>query len=242
MNLFQKYKIQNLLIFALILLTNTKVFSQKTDSKVIAYKEAKEWPEIPGLHHGGGITLTNEKIFLRVAGAATVSYILAKFVFKSEKQGDYWQVRGSYAIGEYKTVIKEHFGVERRISPWFAVALEVSFQQWFDERNYLSKTQKTGFGVGLQPYFRWHIFGKKRLSPYLEYGTGFYQGFSKFPHNGTNFTFTHSSHLGLEYTSKKGSKWRLSYGQFHQSNNDWWEKNPSYNANGFNLTYSWKIK
>lgn len=230
-----------LLISILLFASCRKTFGQSLQKDLIAPVPSKEWPEIPGLHHGGPITLTNEKIFIRVAGAAALSYFLAKVVLKSEEQGDFWQLRGSYAIGENKSVFKEHFGVERRIAPWFAVALECSLQQWQDTSLETLNPHKWGIGMGLQPYFRWYILGKMRFCPYLEYGTGFFQGFQKFPYNGTNFTFTHSSHLGFEFTSKNGQKFRLSYGQFHQSNNDWWSVNPSYNGNGFNFTYAWPL-
>jgi hypothetical protein len=199
------------------------------------------WPEIPGLHHGGPITLTNEKIFIRVAGAVAITYLINKFVLKENNTTDYWLVRTSYAKGDYKTVTKQHFGIERKLAPWFSVTLEGNFQQWHDEREYIQKKDKTGFGISLQPFFRWYVFGKKRLSPYLEYGTGFFQGFEKFPQNGTGFTFTHSSHLGVEYTTKNEQKIRLSYGQYHHSNNDWWKENPGFNANGLNISYAWKI-
>lgn len=217
------------------------IFSGITSS-IFGQNSQKKWPEIPGLHHGGPITLTNEKIFIRVAGAAAVSYALAKYIFKSETQGDFWQARMSYSGGDNKHVIKENFGAERHIASWFAVSLELSFQQWADAEEGLDKKHKFGMGIGLQPYFRWYLFGKKRISPFLEYGTGFFQGFKKFPYNGTTYTFTHSSHLGIEYKLTPGSRLRLSYGQFHQSNNDWWDVNPSYNGNGFNFTFSWKIK
>lgn len=224
--------LKKIFIGLILFATSINVFAQ----------EPTKWPEIPGLEHGGPITLTNEKIFIRVAGAAAVSYILAKYVLKSEEQGDFWQVRVSNAVGEYKTVFKQSIGVERHLAPWFAVALEFNFQQWFDNSPFAPSNANSGFGVGLQPYFRWYVFGKKRISPYLEYGTGFYQGFTKFPYNGTKFTFTHSSHLGIQYTIKNGNKLRLSYGQYHQSNNDWWSVNPSFNGNGFQITYSIKIK
>lgn len=230
------------ILFFLVILITVKSFSQSNHKDIfIPTEAATEWPEIPGLHHGGPITLTNQKIFLRVAGATVVTYLLTKFVLKPQEEQDYRQIRQSYAVGEFKTVTKQHIGVERRLAPWFSVALEFSFQQWFDERNDLNEAHKFGLGIGLQPYFRWYILGKKRISPFLEYGTGFFQGFEKFPHDGNNYTFTHSSHIGIEFTFKKGSKIRLGYGQFHHSNNDWWKENPGYNANGFNLTYSWKI-
>lgn len=230
-----------ILIISLLIHIQTRGQNMNKDI-YIPTNESTEWLEIPGLHHGGPITLTNQKIFLRVAGATALTYLLTKLVFKTQEEQDYWQVRKSFAVGEYKTVTKQHIGVERRIAPWFAVALEFSFQQWVDDRSYLDKADKFGLGIGLQPYFRWYILGKSRISPFLEYGTGFFQGFEKFPHNGNNYTFTHSSHVGVEYTSKKGNKLRLGYGQFHHSNNDWWKENPGYNANGFNLTYSWKMK
>jgi hypothetical protein len=230
-------------MFILLLFTlNTQdTCGQQSSPNSSIFEPSTEWPEIPGLHHGGPITLTNEKIFIRVASAAALSYIIAKYVVKPKSTEDYYQFRTSLTVGEYKTVLRQHIGVERRIAPWFAVALEFSLQQWFDERKNLESKNKFGMGIGLQPYFRWHILGSKKWSPFLEYGTGFFQGFEKFPHTGTHFTFSHSSHIGIEYTNKKGSKFRLSYGQFHYSNNDWWEVNPSYNGNGLNFTYAWKL-
>lgn len=223
----------------ILLLGVGKSFAQSPMS--IAPKDPKEWPDMPIFKHGDPFTLTNQKIFFRVAGAAAISYALAKWVLKSEEQGDYMQIRNSFAVGEYKNVWKHGIGVERRVAPWFAIALEFNLQHWTDEKPLLKPKYKKGMGIGIQPYFRWNILGRKRLSPYIEYGTGLFQAFQKFPDNGTNFTFTHNSHLGLEYTMKYGGRLRLSYGQYHQSNNDYWDVNPSFNANGFNFTYSWKL-
>ncbi len=220
------------MICIIVLTSISNLFGQRTT----------DWPEFPGLGHGEYLTLTNEGDFIRVAGAAALSYVVAKYVLKSEEQGDFWQVRLSNAVGENKSVFKQSIGAERHVASWFAVALEFNFQQWFVNDSYASQNAKSGLGIGLQPYFRWYVLGKKKISPYLEYGTGFYQGFSKFPSNGTNFTFTHSSHAGIQYTNNKGNKLRLSYGQYHQSNNDWWDVNPSFNGNGFQATYSIKIK
>ena len=98
-------------------------------------------------------------------------------------------------------------------------------------------------GAGGKIYVRWYAFGKKRLSPYLEYGTGLFFGFEKFPYNGTKTTFNHSSHLGIEYRLKNNRRIRLSYGNFHQSNNGWiGDANPGYDGNGFNISYAWNVQ
>lgn len=203
---------------------------------------AGAWPGLPRLSHGDALTLTNEQDFLRVAGAAAVSYVLLKFVLPPSKHTDYWQLRSSHAVGEGVSASKLHLGVERRMAAWYAVSLELSIQRWHDQRAGVPSGESRGFGIGLQPYFRWYFMGERRFSPYLEYGTGFFQGLKKFPYDGTRFTFTHSSHLGVEYIGKKRDRWRLSYGQFHQSNNDWWDVNPSFNGNGLNITYVWEMR
>jgi hypothetical protein len=96
--------------------------------------------------------------------------------------------------------------------------------------------------MGINTYYRWYLFGKKKISPYIEYGAGLFYGFKKFPQNGSNFTFNLTNALGIEYTIKNQNKIRLSYGHIHQSNNNLFNENPGIDGNGLNFTYLWFFK
>jgi hypothetical protein len=73
-----------------------------------------------------------------------------------------------------RTVIMENFGVDKRLAPWFALGLEINNQQWiYKEGN--------GAGLGIYTYYRWHLFGKRKLSPYLAYGAGIFYFFLQLP-------------------------------------------------------------
>jgi hypothetical protein len=202
----------------------------------------KGWFRIPGFGPESPATLTNENTFCIVAGAALLSYTLSEFVFRDSVNINYYQTRAGmnneYFWGHRK-VFHQNFGVEKRLSSWFAAATEFNLQQWSDITPDTDSKHQFGIGAGIMTYYRWYILGRKRLSPYIEYGAGLFYGFKKFPHNGTNFTFNLSTQLGIEYTLKNRSKIRLSYGQFHQSNNNLLNRNPGYDANGFSIGYSW---
>lgn len=205
------------LLFIILLFFRETIFCQD-----------KDWPGIPGMNYDG-IVLIDQTSFLTLLGAASVSFGLSEFVFK-ETDLDYYGFR----IGTYGTtrgnVIVEQFGIEKRVSSWFALGMELNNQQWFyDEGN--------GVGVGFITYYKWHLLGKKKLSPYIEYGAGVFYGFKKFPADGTNFTFHLNTQLGVDYTFENKNKLRLSYGHLHQSNNGLLDVNPGEDGNGFNITY-----
>jgi hypothetical protein len=145
---------------------------------------------------------------------------------------NFYQVRGGVFGTLRGTVIMENFGIEKRVAPWFGLGLEINNQQWLYE-------EKNGAGIGFNTYYRWHIFGRKKISPYIEYGAGFFYGFSEFPPNGTNFTFNLTTQIGAEYTFEDKNKLRLGYGHIHQSNNELLDPNPGEDGNGFNITYLW---
>lgn len=200
------------------------------------------WFHIPGFTPEIPITLTSEQTFYGVMGAGAFSYLLSEVIFKNDKNTHYYQVRigmNDEYIWGLRNVWHQNFGVENRLSPWYAIAAEFNLQEWSDRTPGLEKKKKSGIGTGIMTYYRWYLFGKCRLSPYIEYGTGIFLGFRKFPHNGSEFTFNHSTQLGLEFTLKNKNKIRVGYGQFHQSNNRIFRNNPGYDANGFSLTYSW---
>ncbi len=171
--------------------------------------------------------------FYKVMGVAAASVIISELIF-NEVNANYYQVRSGFYGADDHNVFNQQFGIEKHLSHWFATGIEFNAQQW-------SGTQR-GMGIGLNGTYRWYAFGKKRLSPFIEYGTGFFYGFSPFPAEGTKFTFHLTSNLGLEYTLKNENKMRLTYGHLHQSNNGLLEPNPGYDATGFTFTYLWNWK
>lgn len=207
-----------------------------------AQSKKADWFRIPGFGPESPLSLTDEQTFIGVVGLAAISYSLAEFVWKGDENLNYYQIRTGmnheYFWG-FRNVYLQNFGVENRVAPWFAIALEANMQEWQDRTPVVQDKKSFGMGFGLMSYFRWYIFGKKRISPFIEYGTGLFYGLSKFPHNGTNFTFNNSTQLGVEYSFKNRNKLRIAYGQFHQSNNQYQQPNPGYDGNGFSIAYSW---
>lgn len=229
-------KFKLVFIVAFLTILNLKCYGQ----------ENNDWPTIPGFKPNSPLTLTSTETFIGFTAAAGLSYILAEYVLKDEENINYYTLRAGMN-DEYQHALKsvwhQGFGLEHRVASWFSLLGEINLQQWEDRTTGINDNEKFGIGAGAKMYFRWYLFGKKRISPYLEYGTGVFYGFKKFPYNGTNFTFNHSSLLGVEYTIKNGNKVRLGYGNFHQSNNGWiGNSNPGYDGNGFSISYSWVIK
>ena len=211
-------------------------------SPAFAQQSNKGWFHIPGFTAEIPITLTNERTFWGVMGAATLSYALAEFVFKENETLNFYQLRTGMANEHnwgLKNVWHQSFGLEKRVAPWFAFAAELNLQEWNDNSPELAPEKRFGIGVGIMTYYRWYLLGRKKVSPFLEYGTGLFQGFEKFPHNGTRFTFNHATRLGVELTFKNNDRFRLGYGQLHQSNNGLERANPGFDANGFSVSYSW---
>lgn len=204
-----------------------------------------DWITIPGLESASPVTLTSQGNFIVVIDLAAISYTLAEFVFEDVENINFYQVRAGmskeYAWGLIN-VWHQNFGVEHRVANWFSLAAEFNLQEFQDRTPDISEKDVFGLGAGIMTYYRWYLFGRKRISPFFEYGTGLFFGFSKFPNNGTNFTFSHSTQIGLEYTFKTNSKFRFAYGNFHQSNYVCLEPNPAYNGNGFSLSYAWQWK
>jgi hypothetical protein len=144
-----------------------------------------------------------------------------------------------YAWGMRK-VWHQSFGIEHRVSSWFSVSLDYTLQEFRDNTPHLKLGDRSGFGTGIMTYYRWFIFGNYKISPYIEYGTGIFLGFEKFPYNGTHYTFNNSTLIGIEVTLSESSKLRLGYGNYNQSNYNLNEHNPAHDADGFSLVYSWK--
>lgn len=192
-----------------------------------------QWPALPGLDYDDrSIALINQESFMVLSGAAITSYVLSEFLLKDIEDLNYYQARIGVIGTTGGTVTLENFGIEKRLSHWFGIGLELNNQQWFYEDN-------NGLGVGFNTYYRWYLLGKKRLSPYIEYGAGVFYGFSKFPPEGQQFSFNLTTQIGAEYTFKNQDKVRLSYGHLHQSTNDLIVPNPGEDGNGFNITYLW---
>jgi len=207
-----------------------------------AQNPGSDWFSIPGFVSENPLVLNDEISNVVVLGAAVLSYTLAEFIFKEGENLNFYQARigmnKEYFWGLRK-LHHQNFGIENRVAPWFAFALETSFQQWNDITPNIEDEFSFGLGAGLMSYYRWYLFGKKKLSPFMEYGTGFFYGAENFPFNGTNFTFNHSTQFGLEYTFKNNNKIRVTYGYFNQSNHALVQPNPGYDADGFSISYSW---
>lgn len=204
-----------------------------------------DWFHIPGFDPSLHTTLTNRSTLIGVIGLAALSYSLEEFVFKNHENINFYTARvgmnNEYAWG-LRNVWHQNIGVEHRVASWFSVSAEFNLQEWHDQSPQIDSKNKFGIGTGLMTYYRWYLFGKKRISPYIEYGTGIFYGFKKFPYNGTNFTFNNSTQLGVEYTLKNKSKVRLSYGNFNQTNYNLLKSNPAYNGNGFSISYSMRMQ
>lgn len=203
------------------------------------------WSHIPGFDPALPTTLTNRSTLVGLLGLAALSYSLEEFVFKKHENINFYTARAGmnneYAWG-LKNVWHQNVGIEHRVASWFSLSAEFNLQEWHDQSPQLESKNKFGLGVGVMTYYRWYLFGKKSISPYIEYGTGVFYGFKKFPYNGTKFTVNNSTQLGLEYKLKENNKVRLSYGNFNQTNYNWLNSNPSYNGNGFSVSYSIKMK
>jgi len=180
------------------------------------------------------LTLIDQDGFYKVMALASVSFVLSEFVFK-EADINYFQARGSYYNSDGTSILGQNFGIEKKLSHWFSIGIEGYAQQFKDQGS-------SGTGLGLNAYYRWYAFGKKRLSPFIEYGTGGFYGFKPFPTDGTKFTFHLTSAVGLEYELNNQNKVRFTYGHLHQSNNDLFDANPGLDASGITLTYLWRWK
>ena len=225
-------------VIPFILLTTFShfVIAQEEEIENVLVESSKEgeWQGIPGMS-GNGIALMNQTGFLVLMGSALSSYFLTEFVFKDTNR-NYFQTRFGLYGGSNKTIISfQTFGIEKRVSHWFGVGLEVNFQQWAGQL----PVRHNGTGVGLNTYYRWHLFGKRKFSPFLEYGARVFQGFKPLPFEGSRFTFHLSTSLGAEYTFDNNNKLRFSYGRLHQSNNDLLQVNPGLDESGFQATFLW---
>lgn len=222
----------------IFILTLISIFSVTA----LCQQSKSNWVRVPGFGPESPLVLRNQETFIGIMGAAALSYALSELIFKNGENTNYYQARAGmnheYFWG-FRDVLHQNFGVEKRLAPWFAVATEFNLQQWTDQTPVVKNQNSFGLGAGLMTYYRWYILGKKRISPYLEYGAGVFYGFGKFPSNGTNFTFNYSTQLGLEYTFENENKLRFGYGQFHQSTQNAAFPNPGYDGDGFSISYSW---
>lgn len=203
-----------------------------------------DWFHIPGFDPALHTTLTNRSTLIGVIGLAAISYNLEEFVFKNHENINFYTARvgmnNEYAWG-LKNVWHQNIGVEHRVANWFSVSAEFNLQEWHDQSPQLGSKNQFGIGTGLMTYYKWNLLGKKQISPYIEYGTGAFYGFKKFPYNGTKFTFNNSTQLGLDYTLKNRNNLSISYGNFNQTNYNLLKSNPAYNGNGFSVRYSMQM-
>ncbi len=204
----------------------------------------KDWPSIPGFTPTLPTTLTNRGTLIGVVSLAALSYCLEELVFKKQENINFYSTRlgmnNEYAWG-LNNVWHQNVGIEHRVASWYSISAEFTLQEWANRTPILSSEDKYGIGLGLMSYFRWYLLGEKRISPYIEYGLGVFQGVKKFPFNGSKFTFNHSTLIGVEYTFKNESNLRLGYGNFNQTNYNLLSSNPSYNGNGFSIGYAFRI-
>ncbi len=160
-----------------------------------AISQSNDWPAIPGLGTESPIVLIDESSFYGVMGAAIISYGLSQFVFTRDENLNFYQIKTGIVGTTGGIVTVENFGVDNRVKPWFGIGLEINSQQWF-----YPQVNEKGMGIGFITNYRWYLLGKKRISPYLEYGAGVFYGFKKFPPDAHKFSFHLTSNLGLEYT------------------------------------------
>lgn len=233
----KKIIIHTLVICTLILSVNVSAKSLGSGS----YETKEDWPDFPGLKSSSFLTLTNQDVFIGVASAAALSYYLSEYVFEDQKDITFYNLRSGMSQGSGKRIYLQNFGVEKRLSSWFAAGLEVNSQYWKDYQTAASG-QREGIGGGAMAFFRWYPLDIGKASLFIEYGTGVFYGNRPFPFDGTRFTFNHLSHVGVEYPLDSNTKLRFGYGNFHQSNNNWQEPNPGSNSNGFTINFSWKVK
>lgn len=180
--------------------------------------------------NGEGITLKDQNGFLVLMGAAVTSYALSEYAFRYKDKNYYHFRVGYYGSSSAKTgVLIQQLGMEKRLAPWYAIGLEINLQEWYEQEG------TTGIGAGFIPYYRWYVFGTKKVRPFLEYGAGVFYGLSKFPSTGTNFSFHLTSQFGVEYALHNKNLIRISYGHLHQSNNGLLEPNPGVDLDGLNL-------
>lgn len=193
------------------------------------------WPSPPLMGESGdaSIAVYSQGSFVPMLGAAAVSSGLAIWLSKDE---DLYAAQARVGLWGLEGAISstQAGGVEWRPARWFSLSWEVYLHEFGGERG-------SGVGVGLVPYFRWHAFGARKVSPYLEYGTGLHQGFARFPEDGSFFTFHLSTQLGVEVEVADRQRLRVGYGHLHHSNNDLAEPNPGIIGGGLSVAYSWEI-
>lgn len=197
------------------------------------------------------LALDRETGFIVMSSSALASFLISEF-FSDAPHLDFYQVHSGYYYGESGSggamfpggqsytsenysIIMQNFGMEREFSPWFSMLLEGNLQEMAND-DYFS------MGIGLKPYCRWTLFRKWVIHPYIEYGAGIFYAFSKFPENGSNFTFNLNYGVGLEYILPNKDKIRLDANFKHQSNNNLFDSNPGFDSNGISLSYCWYWK
>lgn len=226
-----------LLLFASMLFVSINGISQEEEEIEISVNEPSkegEWGGIPGMNENG-IALTNQTSFFIVMGAAATSYLIAKYADKDSTLNYFHSRFGLFGVSNRTTITMQTFGLEKRMSHWYGIGLEANLQQWKTR----IPSNSSGLGIGLNTYYRWHILGKRKLSPYLEYGAGVFYGFRPLPYDGTNFTFHLTTALGVEYRLANQNKIRVSYGHLHQSNNDLLPRNPGLDGGGLQVSFLW---
>lgn len=190
------------------------------------------------------LELDREKGFLFMSSVALASYLVSDFLLQDE-QLSFYQVHTGYYSGISGTdggsvatnyqVYMQNVGVEREFSNWFSLRIELNLQE-FSSSDYFT------LGTGLKTYYKWTAYRAKKIHPFIEYGSGVFYAFDKFPQNASNFTFNLSYALGLEYILSNQHKIRMDYNYLHHSNNFLFDPNPGFDGNGVSLSYSWLFK
>lgn len=194
--------------------------------------QEERWPSLPGLgYNDQSIALINEESFYGLASASLLSLGVSEWVNKTPSLNFYNARTGMYGTtGGY--VMQANVGLEKQLTHWFGIGLELNNEYWF-------YPEEMGWGAGLNTYYRWYAWGKKRWSPFMEYGAGIFRGMTPFPPDGQKFSFHLTTTVGVEHTLPNQDRVRVGYGHLHQSTNDIIVPNPGEDGNGFTATYSW---
>jgi len=128
--------------------------------------------------------------------------------------------------------------------------LAISFKNEVKNKNYVSPQQtpniaptrrKTTFGFGFQPaVFRFIFMPEKRLKPFVQTGVGMM--FTNNPllvPDATSYNFTGDFGGGLQFYTEPKKAITFGYRYFHISNFNTTNFNPGYNANIFNIGFSY---
>ena len=182
-----------------------------------------------------GLDRQNGAIIMTALGIG--AYFLTKNV-PDEKKSKFYQLHFAFFQGDGYKVYMQNFGLEREYSNWFSLRAEGNIQEFIRDENSGDNT----FGLGFKLYSRYTAFGKKKVSPFFEYGAGLFTALKQFPFDGSRFTFNLTYAAGLEFTLANENKIRVDYNFIHHSNANIGSRNPGFDANGVSVSFSWVLQ